>query len=445
MPVSTIGRRFVNASRSDRAILAPINHSGASDGFHLHAGTGKISRRIAGWLEKNSAEAFGRKGEGLGGSTASLLDVRDDGRWSQLLDYHRRLYKAGYVALHWPKEWGGGGASMIDQAIYQDEVLRLGLPLYGANQLAIDRIGPTIMHLGTEQQKKRYLLKMLTGEEIWCQGYSEPGAGSDLAGLQTRAVLDGDTFVINGQKVWTSLAHRADWQVLLVRTDPAAPKHKGISYLLVDMHSPGITVRPLVQITGDAGFNEVFYDNVRVPKENLVGELNAGWQVSIATLMYERVSGGTRHPVERTIGELLELAKKVDFQGGARVEASLRAAEARAVRDRGAMPAAVALPLAVGAAQGQGAGRGEFIRQAVRDRAEPARRDVRRRDARCVRQRRRRQPRRGRRRPLDASDARGARTDDRGGLERDSAQHHRRAGAQAAEGLAGARGTRNWN
>ncbi|HZC46435.1 MAG TPA: acyl-CoA dehydrogenase family protein, partial [Candidatus Acidoferrum sp.] len=176
-----------------------------------------LRAELRGWLEQNSAEAFGRKGEGLGGSTASLLDVRDDARWNQLLDYHRRLYKAGYVALHWPKEWGGGGASMIDQAIYQDEVLRLGLPLYGANQLAIDRIGPTIMHLGTEQQEKRYLLKMLTGEEIWCQEYSEPGAGSDLAGLQTRAVLDGDTFVINGQKVWTSLAHRADWQVLLVR------------------------------------------------------------------------------------------------------------------------------------------------------------------------------------------------------------------------------------
>ena len=315
-------------------------------------------------------------------------------------------------------------------------MLRLGLPLYGANQLAIDRIGPTIMHLGTEQQKKRYLLKMLTGEEIWCQGYSEPGAGSDLAGLQTRAVLDGDTFVVNGQKVWTSLAHRADWQVLLVRTDPAAPKHKGISYLLVDMHSPGITVRPLVQITGDAGFNEVFYDNVRVPKENLVGDLNAGWQVSIATLMYERVSGGTRHPVERTIGELLDLAKKVDFEGGpawkhpyVRQKLAQFAVEARCLR-------LVALPLAVGAAQGQGAGRGEFIRQTVRHRAEPARRDVRRRDARRVRQRRRRQRRRSRRRPLDASDARGARADDRGGLERDSAQHHRRASAEAAEGLA---------
>jgi alkylation response protein AidB-like acyl-CoA dehydrogenase len=267
------------------------------------------------WLEANSAEVFGRGRSGLGQSTASLLDVRDDERWQQLLEYHRRLFGAGYIALHWPKEWGGAGAGLVEQSIYQDEVLRLGLPLYGANQLAIDRIGPTIALCGTEEQRRRFLPKMLTGEEIWCQGYSEPNAGSDLASLQTRAVLDGDYFVVNGQKVWTSLAHRAHWQVLLVRTDPEAPKHKGISYLLVDMKSPGMTIRPLVQLTGEAGFNEVFYDNVRVPKENLVGELNAGWQVSIATLMYERVSGGTRHPVERTINELVELAKHVTFDG----------------------------------------------------------------------------------------------------------------------------------
>ena len=269
---------------------------------------------IRDFLEKNSAEAFGRKGEGLGGSTASLLDVRDDRRWNQLLDYHRRLYNAGYVALHWPKEWGGGGASMIEQAIYQDEVLRLGLPLYGANQLAIDRIGPTIMHLGTEQQKKRYLLKMLTGEEIWCQGYSEPGAGSDLASLQTRAIEDGDYFVVNGQKVWTSNAQYSDWMILLVRTDPEAPKHKGISYLLVDMHSPGITVRPLVQMTGSKGFNEVFFEDVRVPRKNLVGNKNQGWQVAITTLMFER--GGAGGGTGGQIPELVKLAQRIPRNGG---------------------------------------------------------------------------------------------------------------------------------
>jgi len=269
----------------------------------------RFRTQLRAWLEKNSAEVFGGGRRSIGQSAEG-----GDG-WTQMLEYHRRLYEAGYAAMHWPKEWGGSGASLIEQAIYQDEVLRLGLPLYGCNQLALDRIGPTIALMGNEQQRKRYLPKMLTGEEIWCQGYSEPNAGSDLAGLQTRAVLEGDYFVVNGQKVWTSLAQRAHWQVLLVRTDPQAPKHKGISYLLVDMKSPGIAVRPLVQITGDAGFNEVFYENVRVPKENLVGELNQGWQVSIATLMYERVSGGTRHPVERTIGELTELVKGLKFEG----------------------------------------------------------------------------------------------------------------------------------
>ena len=268
--------------------------------------------RVRDLLETNAAEVFGTSRESLS-SSATLAG--DDNRWDRVREWHRRLYRAGYLALHWPKEWGGAGAGLVEQLIYQDEALRLGLPLYGANQLAIDRIGPTIIFLGNDEQRRRYLPKMLTGEEIWCQGYSEPNAGSDLAGLQTRAVIDGDDFVINGQKVWTSMAQRAYWQVLLVRTDPSAPKHKGLSYLLVDMHSPGLTIRPLVPMTGEAGFNEIFYDNVRVPRKNLVGELNQGWQVSLATLMYERVSGGTRHPVERAINELVELAKKVEVDG----------------------------------------------------------------------------------------------------------------------------------
>jgi len=266
--------------------------------------------RLRTWLELNKKEVFGESSDPL-----NERDEDSDSRWKKMLEWHRRLYEAGYVALHWPKEWGGGGASLVEQVIYQDEVLRLGLPLYGANQLALDRIGFTLMSFGTDEQKRRYLPKMLTAEEIWCQGYSEPGAGSDLAGLQTRAVIDGDDFVINGQKVWTSLAQRAHMQVLLVRTDPDAPKHRGISYLLVDMKTPGLTVRPLVQITGDSDFNEVFYDNVRVPRKNLVGELNQGWQVSIATLMYERVSGGTRHPVERTINELITASHEIEFEG----------------------------------------------------------------------------------------------------------------------------------
>ncbi len=291
------------------------------------------------WLEATAAELFGDLLDSSSATVESRLYSHDEQLWEKMLAYHRRLHGAGYLALHWPKDWGGGEAGVVEQSIYQDEVLRLGLPLYGANNFAIDRIGPTIMLLGTEEQKKRFLAPMLTGEEIWCQGYSEPNAGSDLAGLQTRAVLEGDAFVLNGQKVWTSNAHRADYQVLLVRTDPAAPKHRGISYLLVDLRSPGITVRPLKQITGEMGFNEIFYDGVRVPRQNLVGKLNEGWQVSIATLMFQRASGGVRHPVERTMAELVTLAKTVAIDGRPasenpyiRQKLAQFAAEARCIR-----------------------------------------------------------------------------------------------------------------
>jgi alkylation response protein AidB-like acyl-CoA dehydrogenase len=283
-----------------------FNYTPQQQEFRIH---------LRGWLEKTSAEVFETNGDRFAGSLETRFFGRDDKHWQQALEYHRRLYRAGYLALHWPIEWGGASAGLMEQSIYQDEALRLGLPLYGANQFAIDRIGPTLILLGNESQKKRFLPHMLTADEIWCQGYSEPNAGSDLANVQTRAVLEGDYFVVNGQKVWTSLAHRANWQVLLVRTDTHAPKHHGISYLLVDMRSPGISIRPLREMTGESKFNEVFYDNVRVPKENLVGELNDGWRVSIATLMYQRLSAGTRHPVERTINELIELAREIDFLG----------------------------------------------------------------------------------------------------------------------------------
>ncbi|HVC43331.1 MAG TPA: acyl-CoA dehydrogenase family protein [Candidatus Binataceae bacterium] len=283
--------------------------------FNFTAEQEAFRHMLRGWLERTADELFPAMRDRFGGSLESLLFAGDDAQWARMLEYHRRLHRAGYLALHWPTKWGGGGGGPVEQSIYQDEVLRLGLPLYGANQFAIDRIGPTLMLLGTEQQKKRFLPAMLTGDEIWCQGYSEPAAGSDLASLRTRAVRDGDWFIINGEKLWTSLAHRADWQVMLVRTDPDAPPHKGISYLLVAMNSPGVTVRPLVKITGESGFNEVFFDNVRVPAENLVGEINRGWQVSIATMMFQRTSAGTRHPIERTINELIGLVRTITFDG----------------------------------------------------------------------------------------------------------------------------------
>jgi alkylation response protein AidB-like acyl-CoA dehydrogenase len=205
--------------------------------------------------------------------------------------WQKKLHDAGLLGITWPREYGGRGLTWMEELILNQEFTlhRAPPPL---NVLGLGMAGPTIISYGTDAQKRRYLPRILTGEDIWCQGYSEPNAGSDLAALQTRAVRDGDHYVVNGQKVWTSLAHIADWMMLLARTDPAAPKHKGITYFLVDMHSPGVTVRPLRQLTGDAEFNEVFLENVRVPAANILGELNQGWAVGITTLMYERLALG---------------------------------------------------------------------------------------------------------------------------------------------------------
>src|SRR5581483_4924873 len=196
-------------------------------------------------------------------------------RRARAKQWQRRLYEAGYLALGWPREYGGQGADVVRQTIVDEELARARAPQI-IGMMGIRMVGPTLIAHGTEAQRRRYLPRILTAEEIWCQGYSEPGSGSDLASLRTRAELVGDHFVVNGQKIWTSNAHYADWMFCLVRTDPEAPRHRGISYLLIDMKTPGITVRPLVQMTGDAGFNEVFFEDVRVPRENLVGGLNNG-------------------------------------------------------------------------------------------------------------------------------------------------------------------------
>jgi alkylation response protein AidB-like acyl-CoA dehydrogenase len=199
----------------------------------------------------------------------------------------------------------------MEQVIFNEEVARCKAPT-PYNGIALGMIGPTLIEVGTEAQKQRYLAKMLTCEEIWCQGYSEPGSGSDLASLQTRAVQDGDEFVLNGQKVWTSYAQDAAWCFVLTRTDTTVPKHKGLSCFIVDMHSPGVTIRPLKQITGESEFNEVFFDNVRVPRGNLVGELNNGWMVGIGLLMHERATTSIlgQANVQVLIQELLDLARQ---------------------------------------------------------------------------------------------------------------------------------------
>jgi alkylation response protein AidB-like acyl-CoA dehydrogenase len=201
--------------------------------------------------------------------------------------WHRKMYDAGYVGMAWPKEYGGRGASPMHVAIVADEMARANAPA-PINGLGIGFIGPTIIVHGTDWQKERYLRKMLTAEEIWCQLYSEPNSGSDLASLRTRAEDRGDHFVVNGQKIWTSGGHISDFGILLARTDPSVPKHKGISCFLFNMRQPGVEVRPLKQITGSAEFNEVFMTNARAEKADLIGRLGQGWEIAQTTLGFER-------------------------------------------------------------------------------------------------------------------------------------------------------------
>ena len=208
-------------------------------------------------------------------------------RVQRLRAWQARLAAARWVGITWPVEYGGRAASIPEQIVYTEEMARAGAPdVIGS--LGIGIAGPPLMAFGTADQKRRFVRRILTAEDLWCFGFSEPSAGSDLASLRTKAILEGDSFVMNGQKVWTTLAHHADWCMVLCRTDPASTRRKGISCLLVDMKSPGVSVRPLRQMGGQAEFNEVFFENVRVPRDNLLGELHNGWQIAIAALQNER-------------------------------------------------------------------------------------------------------------------------------------------------------------
>jgi alkylation response protein AidB-like acyl-CoA dehydrogenase len=255
--------------------------------------------RVRQWFEENLPEGWGTP------HFKWPESIEERKKWMR--EWERKLYEAGFAGLSWPKDYGGQGMTLVEEAG------KLNAPL-GFNVLGKLLLGPTLLLYGSEEQKKRFLPPLLRGEEFWCQGFSEPNAGSDLASLQTRAVLDGDEWVINGQKVWTSFAHYADWCFVLARTDPKAPKHKGITFFLVPMNSPGVTVRPLVQLNGNRDFNEVFFDDVRIPKENVVGGVNNGWKVAMSTLGFER---GT-----------LALGRQVRFQQEldemARVSATIR-------------------------------------------------------------------------------------------------------------------------
>jgi alkylation response protein AidB-like acyl-CoA dehydrogenase len=212
---------------------------------------------------------------------------------AELMPWYRALSRKGWIAPHWPKQDGGMGATLNEQIIMTEELARVGAPQLPAQGL--NHIGPTLIEFGTEAQKSKHLPPIIAGTVIWAQGYSEPGAGSDLASLATRATLEDDHFVVRGQKIWTTWAHYSDWMFALVRTDPLAqPRQAGISFLLLDLHSPGITIRPIRTIAGDDEFSEVFFDNVIVPAENLVGKLNDGWRIANALLGHERL--GTSNP-----------------------------------------------------------------------------------------------------------------------------------------------------
>ena len=266
---------------------------------------------VRAWLKKNLPRGWVER-------LRQGSDVPRPEAYQFLRDWQRQMYDAGFVGLTWPKEYGGRGLTFMEELILAQEMaLEKAPPVL--NILAIGMAGPTIIAYGTEEQKKRFPAKMLSCEEIWCQGYSEPNAGSDRAALETRAVKDGEHYVINGQKVWTSLAHVADWMMLLARTDPAAPKHKGITYFLLDMKLPGITVKPLRQITGDPEFNEVYFDNVRVHESQILGGLNNGWAVGLATLMYERLALGFGLQVRLRIAldGLVQMARNSKKNGAA--------------------------------------------------------------------------------------------------------------------------------
>jgi alkylation response protein AidB-like acyl-CoA dehydrogenase len=226
--------------------------------------------------------------------------------------WHKKLYDAGYVGIAWPKEYGGRGATLMEQVIFNEEMAKRRAPM-GAGGLGVGWAGPTIIAAGTEEQKKRFLPKILSGEEVWCQGFSEPGAGSDLKNIQTRAVEDGDYYVVNGQKVWTTGGMRADWAILLARTnfDPDIPKQRGISYFLLDMHAPGVTVRPLREMTGHALIGETFLDDVRIHKSLMVGEKDRGFYISMGTLEFERSNASSAVGLLSSINELIALAREM--------------------------------------------------------------------------------------------------------------------------------------
>ena len=251
-------------------------------------------------------------------------DWEGGGRWPEEMDWdltrqmRKKLAAKGWLTMHWPEEYGGQNASPVRSAIFNEEMAYMRSP--GRDIFGVRMLGPTLMIHGTEEQRQTHLTPVARGEVQWCQGYSEPESGSDLASLSTRAVRDGDEFVINGSKIWTTLAHRADWIMLLTRTDPDAPKHRGISFILVDMKSPGIEVRPIINMANGHEFNEIIFNNVRVPRQNVVGDEDRGWYVAVTLLDFERSGIDYSAMGRRLLDETKEYAVETKSNGRALIE-----------------------------------------------------------------------------------------------------------------------------
>jgi alkylation response protein AidB-like acyl-CoA dehydrogenase len=261
-------------------------------------------KEVRDFIKNETPAAMRQTGEG--GEAAMFARGRD--AMGAMKEWRDKIIAKGWIAPAWPKKYGGAGLGVLEQFILSEEFAESGVP-GNLGGFGVMMIGPTLIEHGTEEQKEEHLTRILKGEVVWCQGYSEPGAGSDLASLQTRAVRDGDDYVLNGQKIWTTGAQFADWMYMLARTDPDAPKHRGITYLLVNMKSPGVTVRPLTTLAGMQTFNEVFFEDVRVPVKNRVGDENRGWYVGTTTLDFERSSIGSAVGVRKQLERLLVQAK----------------------------------------------------------------------------------------------------------------------------------------
>jgi len=267
----------------------------------------RFRSEVRSWLEANLPQGWG--------TPDFAKPANPDEEVNFLRQWQRTLFDGGWAGLDWPKQYGGREIGIMEDIIWSEEYTRVRGPNQISMSVGTSLVGPTLIAAGAEWQKKRFLQPILKGEEVWCQGFSEPNAGSDLASLKTRADIDGDELIVNGQKTWTSFAHQAEWCILVVRTDPDSKRHKGLSFVLCPMDLPGITIRPLIEMTGHAWFNEVFFDDVRIPIENVVGEINRGWDIVMTTLSVERGSASQQTRLAADLDMLLELAKRQPYHG----------------------------------------------------------------------------------------------------------------------------------